>query len=54
MIALRMEKAKELLGDPTLKIYEVADRIGYRYLPYFSRQFKETFGMTPMQFRRNH
>lgn len=54
VIALRMEKAKELLGDPTLKIYEVADRIGYRYLPYFSRQFKETFGMTPMQFRRNH
>ncbi|WP_068776958.1 response regulator [Paenibacillus sp. FJAT-26967] len=54
VISLRMEKAKELLGDPTLKIYEVADRIGYRYLPYFSRQFKETFGMTPMQYRRNH
>ncbi len=54
LIALRMEKACELLKDTNLKIYEVADRVGYRYLPYFSRQFKETYGMKPMEYRRKH
>ncbi|MGP0584027.1 response regulator transcription factor [Paenibacillus timonensis] len=49
---LRMERARELLRDPKVKIYEVAGQVGYRYMPYFSRQFKETFGMTPMEFRK--
>ncbi|SFE25336.1 Helix-turn-helix domain-containing protein [Paenibacillus catalpae] len=52
VITMRMEKAGELLKDPKVKIYEVADQVGYRYMPYFSRQFKETFGMTPIEFRR--
>lgn len=52
VIELRMEKAAELLKDPTIKVYEVADRVGYRYLPYFSRQFKKSFGMTPNEYRR--
>ncbi|MBB6672315.1 response regulator [Cohnella nanjingensis] len=54
VIDLRMEKAQRLLRETKLKIYEVADRVGYRYLPYFSRQFKETTGMTPMAYRRKH
>ncbi|MDU4695001.1 MAG: response regulator [Paenibacillus sp.] len=49
---LRMNRARELLKDPKVKIYEVAGQVGYRYMPYFSRQFKETFGMTPMEFRK--
>ncbi|MCK8485815.1 response regulator [Paenibacillus sp. MBLB2552] len=49
---LRMKRARELLKDPRVKIYEVAGQVGYRYMPYFSRQFKETFGMTPMEFRK--
>ncbi|MFF2480511.1 response regulator [Paenibacillus sp. NPDC058071] len=52
VISLRMELAGQLLKDPKVKIYEVAGRVGYRYMPYFSRQFKETFGMTPIEFRR--
>ncbi|TLS50778.1 response regulator [Paenibacillus antri] len=52
IIALRMERAAVLLKDTNLKIYEVADKVGYRYLPYFSRQFKETYGMKPMEYRR--
>lgn len=52
LIQMRMERAKELLKNPTVKIYEVADQVGYRYLPYFSRQFKEMYGMTPMEFRK--
>lgn len=52
IITLRMEKARDLLQDPKIKVYEVADRVGYRYMPYFSRQFKETYGMTPIEYRR--
>lgn len=49
---LRMEKAGELLAGTNLKVYEIANLIGYRYLPYFSRQFKDYHGMTPLEFRR--
>ncbi|WP_316244865.1 helix-turn-helix transcriptional regulator [Paenibacillus antibioticophila] len=52
LISMRMERARDLLRNPVMKIYEVADQVGYRYIPYFSRQFKETYGMTPMEFRK--
>ncbi|WP_239614951.1 response regulator [Cohnella mopanensis] len=52
IIGLRMEKAQQLLKNTKLKIYEVASLVGYRYLPYFSRQFRETIGMTPLEYRR--
>ncbi|REK74942.1 response regulator [Paenibacillus paeoniae] len=49
---LRMEKAGELLVNTNLKVYEIANLIGYRYLPYFSRQFKDYHGKTPLEYRR--
>ncbi|PYI52227.1 response regulator transcription factor [Paenibacillus flagellatus] len=51
LASMRMKKAGELLRDPKLRIYEVAYRVGYRYMPYFSKQFKETYRMTPAEFR---
>ncbi|MUG66105.1 response regulator [Paenibacillus campinasensis] len=54
VIKLRMEKAKSLLVTTKLKIYEIASLTGYQYLPYFSRQFKEFYGMTPLEYRRKH
>jgi two-component system response regulator YesN len=52
LIMMRLEKACDLLKNTNLKIYEVADKVGHRYLPYFSRQFKETYGVTPLEYRR--
>lgn len=52
LVQLRMEKACELLKIPGMKIYEISDKVGYRHLPYFSRQFKEKFGMTPLEYRK--
>lgn len=49
---LRMEKAKALLQDPTIKVYEVASAIGYKDLTYFSKQFKDYTGMTAGAYRR--
>jgi len=35
-----------------LKVYEVADQIGYKSLTHFSRTFREAIGMTPGEYRK--
>lgn len=52
VIQARLLKAQELLTDSNLKIYEIADKVGYRNLNYFSKQFKDSFGVSPLEFRR--
>jgi two-component system response regulator YesN len=44
----------ELLSDPTFKIYEIAERMGYKNIIYFNRQFKQTMNMTPGEFRKRN
>lgn len=46
----KMEYAKKLLGTRDLKIYEVADKMGYENAYYFSKVFKKYNGMTPKEF----
>ena len=48
---VRMEKAMELLRDPTIKIQDIAERTGYSNQRYFSVCFKKHFGKTPTEFR---
>ena len=50
---LRIEKAKELLKDNTLKIYEVAISVGFYDSGSFIRVFKNCEGITPGQYREN-
>ncbi len=50
----KMRRVCELLADPTLKIYEIADRSGYKNILYFNRQFKQATGMTPGEYRKKH
>lgn len=50
-IKLRMEKAKELLADPKMKIYEISEQVGYWNKPYFSVLFKQYTGLTPKEYR---
>ncbi|QGQ96025.1 response regulator [Paenibacillus psychroresistens] len=54
LIELRMKRVCELLMDRTLKIYEIADRVGYKNLIYFNRQFKQSLGMSPGDYRKKH
>lgn len=49
----RMAKAKELLLGTNLKLYEIAERVGYSDPKYFSRVFKESTGMLPADFRKS-
>ncbi|MCP3741715.1 response regulator transcription factor [Rossellomorea sp. BNER] len=48
---IRLEKAKELLENPYLKIYEIAYSVGYQNEKYFSKVFKKLTGLTPNEYR---
>ncbi|GMK46543.1 DNA-binding response regulator [Paenibacillus glycanilyticus] len=50
----RMDRVRELLADPCLKVYEIAERVGYKNIIYFNRQFKQFTGMTPGEYRKKH
>lgn len=52
MSEARIKHVCKLLMDPTLKIYEIADRCGYKNIIYFNRQFKQSTGMTPGEYRK--
>lgn len=47
----RMERARELLVDPTLAVKEVAAAIGMRNLASFSRAFRACWGCSPTVYR---
>ncbi|MBU8880156.1 response regulator [Bacillus sp. FJAT-29790] len=48
---IRIEKAKQLLETPYLKIYEIAYHVGYQNEKYFSKVFKKLIGLTPNEYR---
>ncbi len=49
---LRIEKARELLQDPKLKVFEVAHRVGFKKIANFSVQFKTAYGLSPGDYRK--
>ena len=49
----RVEKAKNLLANTNMKIYEICQEVGYTDTRYFIKMFKGVTGMTPMQFKRS-
>ncbi|OCT16323.1 DNA-binding response regulator [Paenibacillus pectinilyticus] len=48
---LRIERAKELIGEGQLSLKEVCYLVGYRDPNYFSRVFKKVTGVTPSEYR---
>jgi len=48
----RLEEAKSLLRNSTLKVFEIAEKVGYEDPHYFSYNFRKNVGMTPLQFRK--
>lgn len=51
---LRMEKAIKLLHIRSLKLYEIADKLGYKDANYFARVFKKHYDMNPSDYRDLH
>ncbi|MDF2923289.1 MAG: two-component system response regulator [Paenibacillaceae bacterium] len=52
LTAVRMKKARELLLDPGLKIYEISEMVGYTDSNHFSKYFKKIEGVFPLEFRK--
>ncbi len=53
VLKLRMERAKTLLEENTLKISEISIRLGYSNNNYFSKAFKSYYGISPSDFQNN-
>ena len=47
----RIEHAKELLKDPSLRIGDVSDQVGFLDLAHFSRVFKKQVGVSANEYR---
>ena len=50
----RMEMAKKLLEETSIKIEEIAFLVGYNNEYYFMKHFKKEEGMTPTEFRKSN
>ena len=49
--AVRMKKAKTLLRNGDMTVENIYYAVGYPSVEHFSRVFKKSFGITPIQFR---
>jgi YesN/AraC family two-component response regulator len=50
---LRIEESKRLLLNTSLRMSEIAERVGYSDLAYFSNNFKRITGCSPSEFRKS-
>jgi AraC-like DNA-binding protein/ligand-binding sensor protein len=49
---VRVEKAKNLLLNPNLRISEIAYEVGFQSLTHFNRVFKKIVGQSPTDYRQ--
>jgi AraC-like DNA-binding protein len=48
---LRLERAKNLLPYPNLRISEIVFEVGFQSLTHFNRVFKRILGQSPTDYR---
>ena len=48
----RMKKARAMLKESNKTVESIAASVGYENVEHFNRLFKKSYGMTPVQFRR--
>lgn len=54
LIRTRMDKARELLENTTMKNYEIAEKVGFSDAHYFGISFKKMTGKTPTEYAREY
>lgn len=50
---LRIDEGKRLLRQTSLPMSEIAERVGYSDISYFSHNFKKVTGQTPSEYRKS-
>lgn len=48
---MRIERAKQLLRNPSMRVHEVAAQTGFSDVAHFSKSFKKIVGKTPGEYR---
>lgn len=51
LIRSKLKRAAERLTESSLSVTDIAEEFGYASLHFFSRQFKEIYGCSPVQYR---
>ena len=46
----RVRQAQRMLMESDASMSEIAERVGYRDVHFFSRQFKQVTGLSPLRF----
>jgi two-component system response regulator YesN len=49
---LKVDEAKQLLRSTAYSVSEITEIVGFSTTPYFSRVFKSTAGLTPLEYRK--
>lgn len=52
LLQLRIQQAKKLLRTTDLRIYEIAEQVGFGSVDYFVTQFEKMEGFTPTEYRK--
>jgi two-component system response regulator YesN len=48
----KMVKSQKLIRETDLKLFEIAEKVGYRDVSYFSKCFKKYYGTSPKTFSK--
>ena len=48
----RMKKARAMLRETDETVETIAAEVGYENVEHFNRLFKKSYGMTPVQYRK--
>ncbi len=51
---VRINHSKDLLLQKSLKVYEIAEHVGYKNVDYFHKKFKKYVGESPAEFRKKN
>lgn len=49
---VRIDHSKKLLENSSLKVYAIAEKVGYRNVDYFHTKFKKYVNMSPAEYRK--
>ncbi len=51
---VRISRSKTLLLQQDMKVYTIAEQVGYKSVDYFHQKFRAHTGMTPLEFRKKY
>lgn len=49
---VRIERAKQLLLNTNMKVFEISNAVGFSHAKYFSQVFRQEVGITPVEFQK--